>query len=201
MRRLLPLTAALAAGIALPGFAQTVTVTPLSDAPVSGTLNPAPSASSASREETVIQPDGTTTTRTTTTTTTTAPPPLPPSVRVSNTAAPQTPALDPSISAMTAGDLIGREVYDTDGEEIGEIAGVAWNNVSQTGSAIVELDTGVLGIGDRQVTVDLIQLRRHEDRLYLSSLTKEQLKGKPEFDENSEWRRYDRKDTVGAPPH
>lgn len=202
MRALLMASAAFIA-LAGPALAQSVTTSPLPapDAAASSTtttVNPDGSTTKTS-EETVVKPTTSGTVTTTTETTSTTPPPPPASVVTSNTPSPATPMIDPSISSLNASKLIGEDVYDTQGEEVGEIADILFNPQGQVTAALVSVeDTGFWGFGERQVTVNLAQLRMHDERIVVSSLNHAQLKTMPEYKQSTEWQRVDRDAPVGS---
>jgi len=202
MRAFLMASAAVIA-LAGPALAQSVTTSPLPapDAAASSTtttVNPDGSTTKTS-EETVVQPTRSGTVTTTTETTSTTPPAPPASVVTANTPAPATPQIDPSISSLNASRLIGEDVYDTQGEEVGEIADILFNQKGQITAALVSVaDTGFWGFGERQVTVDLAQLRMHDERIVISSFSHDQLKSMPEYKQSTEWKRVDRDAPVGS---
>ena len=189
--------------LAGPTLAQSVTTTPLPapDAAASSsttTVNRDGSTTKSS-QQTVVSPtpSGTVTTKTETTATTAPAPPA--SVVTSNTPSPMTPKIDPAISAMNASKLIGEDVYDTQGEEIGEIADILFNQQGQVTAALIEVeDTGFLGFGARLVTIDLAQLRMHDDRIVVSALNLHRLKTMPEYRQSADWRRVDRNAPIGS---
>ena len=80
----------------------------------------------------------------------------------------RTPRADGTI--ITVGDLVGREVLGTDGEEIGSIDRVV--RVGSVTYAIVE-HGGFLGLGDTDIPVPLNRLRADGDDLVATNLTKD----------------------------
>lgn len=74
---------------------------------------------------------------------------------------------------MRPSDLIGRSVYTTGGERIGEIDDIVVNRNNRATAAVVGVG-GFLGIGEKRVTMAMNQLRPQGDRL-VANVTKEQL--------------------------
>jgi sporulation protein YlmC with PRC-barrel domain len=73
------------------------------------------------------------------------------------------------------------DVYSTNGEEIGDIDEVLVNASGQPVAVSVEVG-GFLGIGDREVIVQLNQLRLDGQR-FVVSLTREQIEALPRWDD------------------
>lgn len=48
------------------------------------------------------------------------------------------------------------------------------------------------------MTVNLAQLRMHDERIVVSSLNHEQLKAMPEYKQSADWKRVDRDAPVGS---
>ena len=68
-----------------------------------------------------------------------------------------------SLAGMTAGDLVNKRVKTADGKDVGEIDAVVTDKMSQEhGYAVVGVG-GVLGVGEKQVLVDLDQLQLTAD--------------------------------------
>lgn len=109
-----------------------------------------------------------------------------------------TRTLDPAISAMTAEKLIGTDVYDTAGKEVGEIEDIMFNTQGQVTAALVDVG-GFLGIGERRVSLDLSQLRLQGDRVVLDTMTKEEVERLPAFEQAPEWTKVDRTRPLGTP--
>tara|TARA_R110000868_G_scaffold18172_100_gene80463 strand:- start:220 stop:972 length:753 start_codon:yes stop_codon:yes gene_type:complete len=87
-----------------------------------------------------------------------------------------------SIDEMTVGDLLGKSVYEPNGDSIGDIDYVLGNN----GSANVVIGIGgFLGLGEYTVAVPLDDLTFNADEQTVQlDTTKEALKELPEFDES-----------------
>ena len=68
-----------------------------------------------------------------------------------------------SLAGMTADDLVNKRVQTADGKDVGEIDAVVTDKMSQEhGYAVVGVG-GVLGVGEKQVLVDLDQLQLTAD--------------------------------------
>lgn len=105
--------------------------------------------------------------------------------------------LDTSISSMTAERLIGRDVYDSTGREIGEIEDIVFNREGRVTAALVDVG-GFLGVGQRRVALDLTQVRMQDDRLVLQTMTRDQMQQLPPYSQGNDWNRVDRNTTLGA---
>ncbi len=84
------------------------------------------------------------------------------------------------IADRQVAELIGMEVAAADGESVGEIDNFAL--LGQDVVAIVGIG-GFLGLGEHKVALPLNDMSYDGERLVLSSLTEEQLKEMPEYDE------------------
>jgi len=86
-----------------------------------------------------------------------------------------------SIDEMTVGNIIGKNVYDPNGDTIGDIDYI----VGQPGSANAVIGIGgFLGIGEYTVAIPLDDLTYNADaQMVQLDTTKEALKEQPEFDE------------------
>lgn len=87
-----------------------------------------------------------------------------------------------SLDEMTVGDLLGKSVYEPNGDSIGDIDYVLGNN----GSANVVIGIGgFLGLGEYTVAVPLDDLTFNADEQTVQlDTTKDALKELPEFDES-----------------
>ena len=95
--------------------------------------------------------------------------------------------------STTGGDLVGRTVYGSNGEEIGEIQDI----VSRSGGspeALVGVG-GFLGIGERDVAIPLGSLRMEGDRL-TTAMTKENIEAMQPYDQSG-YTPWDRSRAVG----
>lgn len=82
---------------------------------------------------------------------------------------------------LSADKLIGAEVVNASGEEIGEIEDLVVGSDNKVSQAIVEVG-GFLGIGSKFVAVDIDKLQANsKGDGFMSNLTKEQLKTNAEY--------------------
>jgi sporulation protein YlmC with PRC-barrel domain len=89
--------------------------------------------------------------------------------------APEGLLADTSFSEMTAKDLIGKSVVNADGETIGDIDDVVFDNDQKAIFAVVQVG-GFLGIGSKAVAIPFDQLQISEDQATLmSSVTEDEL--------------------------
>ena len=97
-------------------------------------------------------------------------------------AAMQEAARTPSrLGLMTADELIGQNVINENGEDVGTIEDIVLNANDKAVLAILSVG-GFLGIGDKNVAVPFEQLEPgHNEAILMSSATEEQLKSLPEY--------------------
>ena len=97
-------------------------------------------------------------------------------------------AEEPPVAAATgapvhAADVIGTDVVNSNGDEVGTIDDLVID-ANQVEYAVISVG-GFLGIGDKAVAIPLDQLTLGEDESYLlSAQTVDQLKEMPEYDES-----------------
>jgi hypothetical protein len=81
--------------------------------------------------------------------------------------------MDPAVGKMTAKQLMGKDIYGRDGEDMAEI-----ENIVQKGKevyAVVDVDH-VMDVGDKDAVVPLSKFRMNGDKLTLD-MTKDELDG------------------------
>lgn len=93
---------------------------------------------------------------------------------------PQDSAMD-SLDTLGADEIVGKEVVNQQGEEIGEIDDIVVDTSSQTQLAVIDVG-GFLGIGEKSVAVSFDQLQLTDDGRVRSDLTRETLESQPEYD-------------------
>lgn len=103
-----------------------------------------------------------------------------------------------AFARMKASDLIGKAVYDTSGDRVGEIDDVVINKQNKATAAVLGVG-GFLGIGEKKVAVPMNQLAMQGDRIVASGLTKDSLERMAKYEEREgdEWDRYDRERPLG----
>lgn len=77
-----------------------------------------------------------------------------------------------ALYSMSADDLIGMEVVDTNGDEIGDITGVVLTQNRENAHAVINLG-GIMGLGGRDVLASFDQLTMVDDKLRLHANQKE----------------------------
>lgn len=83
----------------------------------------------------------------------------------------------------TADELLGAQIVNAQGDEIGEIEDLLIDQDNKISKAIVEVG-GFLGIGSKFVPVDIAKLKKGANQQgFVSDMTKEQLKALPEYEE------------------
>lgn len=100
---------------------------------------------------------------------------------------------------MSADDIVGSSVRDTDGKDIGQVEDLMVSSDGKIESAIVSLG-GVLGVGGRQVKVpfDSLDLKRdasNPDKIYAQA-SRQTLESAPAYDEDT--RAAADRDTTGT---
>lgn len=109
-----------------------------------------------------------------------------------NTASPR---LDTTIAAMTAEQLIGKDIYDTRGDRVGAIEDIVINRQGRVVHALADVG-GFLGMGGRRVALSLSDLRQQDDRLVLQNASKATIGALPEYRESDEWTRAERRNRL-----
>lgn len=91
---------------------------------------------------------------------------------------------------LTAEEIIGRDVVNKKGEEVGQVESLVIQPDKGDVHAVISVG-GFLGIGDRDVAVPLEEMEFGEDNVTLmSQQTKEELEAMPEYKED-EWRLFE----------
>ena len=93
---------------------------------------------------------------------------------------PAKPEIDSKLGAMTAKEIVGKDVVNANGKEIGEIEDLVIDD-NKTVHAVIGVG-GFLGIGEKDVLVPFSQLRIGADNaIMMSEATEEDLKKLPEY--------------------
>ena len=88
---------------------------------------------------------------------------------------------------LSADQLLGAKVSNASGDTIGEIWDLMVDSNNQVTKAIVEVG-GFLGIGSKNVVVDLSKLKQGTAKGFVSAMTKDELTELPEYKkENGNW--------------
>jgi putative membrane protein len=95
----------------------------------------------------------------------------------------QQAAAEPMAAPVLAKDVIGTDVVNSNGDQVGEIKDLVID-ANQVQYAVVSVG-GFLGIGDKEVVIPLEQLKLGDDKSYLTTAeTVDQLKQMPEYDKD-----------------
>ncbi len=93
------------------------------------------------------------------------------------------PAAAAAAGAVLAEDVIGSEVVNSKGDQVGKVTNLVID-ADKVEYAVVSVG-GFLGIGDKEVVIPLDQLKLGEDQVYLiTAETEDQLKQMPEYQED-----------------
>jgi hypothetical protein len=87
---------------------------------------------------------------------------------------------DNPLYSRTVKDLVGADVVDESGKEIGEIEKVVLTQDRRSAHAVVSVG-GFLGIGEHDIVVSLDELRPHGDDKWQLDASKEELKERPKY--------------------
>jgi hypothetical protein len=113
------------------------------------------------------------------------------------------PAMDPrqskaptAFGEMRASQLIGKSIYNTGGESMGEIEDIVLNRSNNAAAALVGMG-GYFGMGERQVAVLLSDLEMQGGNIVVKTLTRTDFQRKPAYQAN-DWARHDRDRLIGT---
>ena len=113
------------------------------------------------------------------------------------------PAVDPrhlkmpsAFAEMRASQLIGKSIYNTGGESLGEIEDIVVNRNDNAVAALVGMG-GFLGTGESQVAVLLSEVEMRGDDIVVRNLTRTDFQRKPAYQSN-DWARHDRDRLIGG---
>lgn len=101
-----------------------------------------------------------------------------------------------AFDGIPAGELIGKSVYNTGGENIGEIDDIVLNRSNNAAAALVAMGR-FLGTGERHVVVLLNDLELQGDNIVVRNLTRTDFERKAAYQPN-DWARHDRNRAIGA---
>ena len=97
---------------------------------------------------------------------------------------------------MRAGDLIGESVYNTGGENMGEIEDIVVNRGDNAIAALIGMG-GFLGIGEKQVAVLLSDLEMRDGNIIVTNLTRTDFQRQPAY-QMKDWARHAPDRLIGA---
>lgn len=96
-------------------------------------------------------------------------------------------------------DLIGQDVYGSDGTKLGEVADIILDaDTKQATLALVD-HGGFLGLGTKQAPIDINLMRAEGDRIVIDGMTKEQIQAMADFDYEDTTVSLGRTGEAGAP--
>jgi sporulation protein YlmC with PRC-barrel domain len=96
---------------------------------------------------------------------------------------------------MRTEQLVGKSVYNGNGERVGEIDDIVVNRNSRSTAAVVGVG-GFLGVGEKKVVVPFDNMRMQGDRVVVAGLTKESASTMQPYQSDA-WYRYERNRTLG----
>ncbi len=79
-------------------------------------------------------------------------------------------------------DLIGRDVYDANGNKLGEVADVILDSSTREATVAIVDHGGFLGLGTKQAPIDINMMHAQGDRIVIDGMTKEQIQAMQDFD-------------------
>jgi sporulation protein YlmC with PRC-barrel domain len=88
---------------------------------------------------------------------------------------------DSPMRGMRSNEIVGKTLYGSQGEEIGEISNVVMKTGGTTPEAVVGVG-GFLGMGEQTITIPLSQIDMQGDRL-VTNVTREQIEARGKYDE------------------
>jgi sporulation protein YlmC with PRC-barrel domain len=97
--------------------------------------------------------------------------------------------------AMRAEELVGKSVYNSAGDRVGEIDQIVVNRNSRATGAVVGVG-GFMGIGEKKVVVPFDRMRMQGDRIVAPNLTKDSVGSMQSYNDD-DWYRYERNRTLG----
>ena len=111
--------------------------------------------------------------------------------------APAAPAPAPgTLGALRAGELIGRTVYNRNGEAVGVVDDVVAHRRERVTAVVLSMG-GFLGLGADKAVVPVRQLRLQGDRLVAPNLTRAVMERVDNY-HSRDWDRVDRDRLLGA---
>jgi sporulation protein YlmC with PRC-barrel domain len=96
---------------------------------------------------------------------------------------------------MRTDQLVGKSVYNSAGDRVGEIDQIVVNRNSRATAAVVGVG-GFLGIGEKKVVVPFDNMRMQGDRIVAPGLTKDSVNAMQSYQSDG-WYRYENNRTLG----
>lgn len=96
---------------------------------------------------------------------------------------------------MRTDQLVGKSVYNSSGERVGEIDQIVVNRNSRATAAVVGVG-GFLGMGEKKVVVPFDNMRMQGDRIIAPGLTKDGINSMQSY-QGDGWYRYENNRTLG----
>ena len=93
----------------------------------------------------------------------------------------QTATAESGIAALGT-EIVGRELYGANNEQIGDIEDVVMSEGGEVEAVLTDVG-GFLGIGAKRVAVPIDQLQMQDDRIVASRMTREEAENMPEYQE------------------
>ena len=97
--------------------------------------------------------------------------------------------------AMRTEELVGKSVYNSAGEKVGDIEEIVVNRNTRATAAVIGVG-GFLGVGEKKIVVPLDRMRMQGDRVVAPNLTKESA-GTMQAYQRDAWYHYERNRTLG----
>jgi sporulation protein YlmC with PRC-barrel domain len=97
--------------------------------------------------------------------------------------------------SMRAEQLVGKSVYNSAGDRVGEIDEIVVNRNSRATAAVVGVG-GFVGVGEKKVVVPLDNMRMQGDRIVVPNISKDNVDRMQAYNDDS-WYRYERSRTLG----
>lgn len=99
---------------------------------------------------------------------------------------------------MRAEQLIGKDIYGSGGEEIGEIEDIVIRSDGQAVAVLADIG-GFLGLGAKRVAIPMDQLSMQDDRIVAKNLTQQTAENLPEYNDR-DWRVFERSRNLSELP-
>lgn len=98
-------------------------------------------------------------------------------------------ALPSAITDMTAKQLVGKSVYNSAGDRVGEVDDVVISKAGAQTAAVIGVG-GFLGIGERKIALPVNQLQVQDNKVVALGLSEDSAKRLPEY-RKDDWNKVD----------